>query len=342
MLPRKTAITIGAFVLLAVAMPRGLRPAQLISTLTLIRSAITPKAVAPILKKPAISTPQSIPDLDVPPGSLDAFFASLRRKGVTRVLHYGDSPTTADSITSDVRRLLQARFGDAGHGFVLIAKPWAWYGHNGIRLDAKGWDIEPASQKRAPDGFHGLGGVSFRGEPALSPASAFRTPAYTNAVVYYLAQPDGGTFTVNAGEAKIVDVNTDAEQKKPGFAEFALPPGTTAIELRVVSGKVRLFGYRFDKDQPGVQYSSLGINGGQVQMVLRYFEVDQWTEALRHENPALVVLNYGTNESIYPAYVEKQYPDELRQVIARIRKALPHASLLLMGPMRPRHDGRFR
>jgi lysophospholipase L1-like esterase len=82
-----------------------------------------------------------------------------------------------------------------------------------------------------------------------------------------------------------------------------------------------------------VQYSSLGINGGQVQMLLRYFEANQWTDALRHEDPALVVLNYGTNESIFPAYVKKQYPDELRQVIARIREALPHASLLLMGPM---------
>ncbi len=46
-----------------------------------------------------------------------------------------------------------------------------------------------------------------------------------------------------------------------------------------------------------------------------------------------MVLNYGTNESIFPTYVQKQYPDELRQVIARIRQALPHASLLLMGPM---------
>jgi lysophospholipase L1-like esterase len=334
MLPRKTTLTIGAFVVLSALMPHGVRPAQLISTLTLIRPGATPRIVAPAIKQPQIA--QSIPDLDVPPGSLDAFYASLHRKQVTRILHYGDSPTTADSITSDVRRLLQARFGDAGHGFVLIAKPWAWYGHNGIRLDAKGWEIEPASQNRAPDGFHGLGGVSFRGEPGAFSRVGLPDAHYSSAVVYYLAQPGGGTFTANAGESgeeKIVEVNTDAEVKRPGFAEFALPPGTTTIELRVTSGKVRLFGYRFDKDQPGVQYSSLGINGGQVQMVLRYFERTQWTEALRHENPALVVLNYGTNESIYPAYVQTQYPDELRQVIARLREAVPRASLLLMGPM---------
>jgi len=46
-----------------------------------------------------------------------------------------------------------------------------------------------------------------------------------------------------------------------------------------------------------------------------------------------VILNYGTNESIFPAYIETQYPDELRTVIARIRAALPHASLLVMAPM---------
>ncbi len=68
-------------------------------------------------------------------------------------------------------------------------------------------------------------------------------------------------------------------------------------------------------------------------MALRYFEASQWTAALQHEDPALVVLNYGTNESIYPSYVEKQYPDELRQVILRVRTALPKASILLMGPM---------
>jgi lysophospholipase L1-like esterase len=153
------------------------------------------------------------------------------------------------------------------------------------------------------------------------------------AVVYYLAQPGGGTFAVDSGETKIGEVNTDAPEKKPGFAEFALPAGTRTIELSVVTGKVRLFGYRFDKDEPGIQYSSLGINGAQVQMVVRYFEINQWTAALRHEDPALVVLNYGTNESIFPGYVQKQYPDELRKVIARIREALPHASLLLMGPM---------
>jgi lysophospholipase L1-like esterase len=326
MLPRKAASTIGWFILfaaIAVWAPERLHPHP---------APILPASVkGPPLREAVKIAPPS--ELTVPPGSLDTFFAALREGKTVRVLHYGDSPTTADSITADIRRLLQDRFGDAGHGFLLIAKPWAWYGHNGVKLDAHGWKISAASQGRASDGIHGLGGVSFVGDAGATSQVTLAEDGHTSAIVYYLRQPGGGTFEVRAGEKQLFEANTSGDEKKPEFGEFALPPGTRTIELRVKSGQVRLFGYRFDKDRPGVQYSSLGVNGAQVQMIVRFFQMTQWDATLQHENPDLVVLNYGTNESIFPAYIEKQYPDELRTVIARVREALPHASILVMSPM---------
>jgi len=326
MLPRKAASTIGWFVLfaaIAVWAPERLHPHP-------APTLPAPVKMAPPTEAVKISPPS---DLTVPPGSLDTFFAALREGKTVRVLHYGDSPTTADSITADIRRLLQDRFGDAGHGFLLIAKPWAWYGHNGVKLDAHGWKISAASQGRASDGIHGLGGVSFVGDVGATSQVTLPDDGHTSAIVYYLRQPGGGTFDVLAGEKQLFEANTAGDEKKPEFGEFTLAPGTRTIELRVKSGQVRLFGYRFDKDRPGVQYSSLGVNGAQVQMIARFFQTAQWDAALQHENPDLVVLNYGTNESIFPAYIEKQYPDELRTVITRIREALPHASILVMSPM---------
>jgi hypothetical protein len=325
-LPRKTTWTVLTFAAFAGAIR--------------VQSSVKSKPPIAVEHGPAmLQQPAPIPNLEVPPGSLDSFYASLRRTeakepgAVTRILHYGDSPVTADSITSDVRRLLQARFGDAGHGYLLIAKPWAWYGHSGVKLEGKGWKILPASQSREADGIHGLGGVSFRGETGATSHVTLPDSGYARVIVYYLAQPDGGRFSVGFGENTPVEIDTAGDQKKPAFAEIMVPAGSDSLELRVVAGKVRLFGYRFDKDQPGVQYSSLGINGAQIQMALRYFEPHQWAAELQHEDPALVVLNYGTNESIYPKYVDKEYPEELRAVIARIRAALPNASLILMGPM---------
>jgi lysophospholipase L1-like esterase len=350
-LPVKTSLAIAVFGLLAAALPYapgslhlgGVTAVQLRSALTLrfpqpeAPQAVTPAVAARVRAEPAVHV--AAPHLTIPPGSLDRFFEALRRTearqpgAVTRILHYGDSPTTADSITADVRRLLQQKFGDAGHGFLLIAKPWAWYGHSGVTLDGEGWRIEPASQGRAADGFHGLGGVSFRGEAGAVSRVRLPDAMHTGGVVAYLAQPGDGSFEVSAGAAVIAQVHTAAEDKAPAFAEFTRPAGTQEIELRVTSGRVRLFGYRFDKGRTGVQYSSLGVNGAQVQMMTRYFEAGQWALAMQHEKPDLVVLNYGTNESIYPAYIEKQYPEELRTAITRIRQALPDASLLIMSPM---------
>lgn len=331
MLPRKTALTI---VLFGATMLPVLYWPQIVLK---FQNEPKPVAVKPV-DPPKPPTPP-IPNLEVPEGSLDRFFNALRRVetrqtgAIVRVLHYGDSPTTADSITADVRALFQARFGDAGHGFVLIAKPWAWYGHRGIRIDAKNWQIESASMKRAADRSHGLGGVNFIG--GVGAVSEIRLPddRHTSVTVHYLKQPDGGAFTISAGETELGTVETAADEKAPGFQEFALPTGTRTIELRVTSGKVRAFGYRFDKPGPGLQYSSLGINGAQVEMLVHSFQKDDWRAELREENPDLLVLNYGTNESIFPSYIEKQYPGELRTILTYLKAALPETSILVMSPM---------
>jgi lysophospholipase L1-like esterase len=96
---------------------------------------------------------------------------------------------------------------------------------------------------------------------------------------------------------------------------------------------VRIFGWSFEKDKPGIIYNSLGVNGGQVQMALRYFDIGQWAAEMQHEQPDLVVINYGTNESVFPDYIERYYEKELRSLIERVRASLPHVSLLIMSPM---------
>ena len=47
----------------------------------------------------------------------------------------------------------------------------------------------------------------------------------------------------------------------------------------------------------------------------------------------MVVINYGTNESVYAAFVDKVFEKELRETIRRIRVALPGKGILVMSPM---------
>jgi lysophospholipase L1-like esterase len=271
--------------------------------------------------------------------ALDHFFESLQRTesrepgAVTRILHYGDSPTTADLITGDTRTLLQAKFGDAGHGFCLLGKPWAWYDHNGVSISSSGWDIEPATQSKLRDGRYGLGGVSFIGGAGAHTEFTLKDMTHSKLEVAYLRQPAGGAFDVAAEGRPLGTVETTGPAGEDGYAAFNLPPNSRHIAVRVSSGQVRAFGVRFEKPGPGVEYDSLGLNGASITVLGHAFNAEHWAAALQHLRPDLVIINYGTNESGFASFVDKSYGKELQEVVRRIRADLPDASLLLMSPM---------
>jgi hypothetical protein len=174
----------------------------------------------------------------------------------TRILHYGDSPTTADLITGDARKLLQARFGDAGHGFVLLGKPWAWYDHNGVSLVDSGWTIDPATQSRLHDGLYGLGGVSFIGPVGAYTNVTLKDAGHTALEVSYLRQPGGGIFQIGAEGHILGTVDTRSRAVEPGYSAFEIPPHARHFEIRVAAGPVRALGLRFEKPGPGIEYEA--------------------------------------------------------------------------------------
>ena len=276
--------------------------------------------------------------IEDPSDNMSAFYEALwntERKlpgAVTRILHYGDSPTTADLITADVRLLLQQHFGDAGHGTYLIAKPWAWYGHAGLDGDASGWKIEPANQGEERDGLYGLGGVSFHGSQGADSLAILRRPGHTRVSVCYWQQPGGGAFSLEANGQSLGTVDTAGEPQTRQVS-FPLAPGATRIHLRVTRGAVRVFDFGFFKDGPGILYDSLGLNGAYIHVLSGTFSEKNWAGLLQQANPKLVVINYGTNESVYAKYVDYTMEKEMKEALRRIKAALPKTSILIMSPM---------
>jgi lysophospholipase L1-like esterase len=292
--------------------------------------------VAPPERPAAAGLPVLHRLLDDGNGALDRFYQSLWRTekgaGMTRILHYGDSPTTADLITGDTRQLLEERYGDGGHGLVLIAKPWAWYGHRGVEVSGSGWQMAPASHFKSLDGAFGLGGVSFSGQPGARSKIVLSDPGQSNFELWYMAEPDGGVVTVEADGRQVARVATDGAAG-PAFAAFAVPGGVRELDLAVESGRVRLFCITAEKAGPGVVYDSAGLNGASITVLSRMFNQAHWAEELRHRNPDLVVINYGTNEADFASFVDKGFEKELREAIRRVRAALAQASILIMSPM---------
>ena len=168
-----------------------------------------------------------------PKHQLDHFYDSLLRGGTVRVIHYGDSPTTADLITADVRGMLQKQFGDAGAGFVLIARPWAWYNHRGMGMEAANWGIDVAGKPEFKDGMFGLGGGRFRGSPGAVANWSVRSGQANSAEIAYLAQPGGGSFVFEADGRELGTIDTASEQTRPAFVTFQLTQRSSQMLVRV-------------------------------------------------------------------------------------------------------------
>jgi len=285
--------------------------------------------------------------IEDPDHAMDSFNAALvrtdsREKGaITRITHYGDSPITNDGITGTTRQLMQERFGDSGHGFILIDRPWDWYGHQAISFSpGGGWIDSSFMNPRTRDGEFGLGGVAFFGNgpgkyARFAPAQTGNTgKKFSRFEIYYLQQPSGGQFTIDASDNESRLVSTSADQEKSAFAEIVTKDSANSFSVKTVSGDVRLFGAVLENDDTGVVYDSLGVNGAFAGLLATAMNEQHWTEQLQHRNPNLVVLNYGTNESEYASDDQMQrYERELKEVVRRVRTALPTASILIVSPM---------
>lgn len=274
-----------------------------------------------------------------PTRSLAPFYAALLRAerrepgAVVRVLHFGDSPTTADLITADVRSQLQAKFGDAGHGVYLIAKPWAWYEHRGLSSSSSGWKIDPATLHAQKDGWYGLGGVSFTGDPGAWSKITLKDRGQTRLTLQYVAMPGGGKVLIETDGFPLATLDTSALRKVAARTTWRIPETTKQISIRVEEAPVRLFCFGFEKDGPGVVYNSIGLNGTWAGVLASYTNGAHWAERLQEAKPDLVVLSYGTNESGYGNYLDSTYAKDYREVLHRIQSALPDVPVLVMSPM---------
>ena len=274
-----------------------------------------------------------------PTGQLGCFFEKLERTeageagAVTRISHFGDSPLTGDMISGDARSRLQKAFGDAGHGFVLAGRPWAWYGHRRVSLDASGWRVLSPILVPGNGGFHGLAGVTFASGGGARTEIGLEKSAFTRLEVTFARQPGGGTLLVSVDGGEEEAVPTGGPARETDSFSRAVPAGGRKVVLRPKGdGEVAVHGVVLENDGPGLVYDALGANGGSVRF-LTLLDAAAWEKALALRGSDLVILGYGTNESGTWGIPGPRYRHDYAEVVGRIRRALPGAAILLVAPM---------
>ncbi len=266
-----------------------------------------------------------------------------------RVLHFGDSHTAADYWTGRLRALLQARFGDAGPGLLLPARPWRGYVHAGVRLgfsrewpaaslrDAQG-DVrvglagaalqvpleEALSVRGCFDGFDVLSlGAGDAPGLGLLPAAPdehddFACAATGDGLGIVDFAPDSQPVTLPSGERLHVASQRDLRARMP-------------LELRVhVPEGQRLLGVELYTGRSGVVYDELGLNGAELTDLLRW-DAGLRRALLERARPDLIVLAYGTNEMGRAESTLASYREQAATVLRTLAQE-SGAPLLVVGP----------
>jgi lysophospholipase L1-like esterase len=275
--------------------------------------------------------------------ALSGFFAKLARtasgasSAKTRVAHYGDSAVAADEISSTARRRLQQRFGDAGHGFVLVAHGQMHYIHKDVAYHSAGdWDIYSIVENPLRPGLYGYGGVQTRAQAgARATVATVKDGELGRSVsrfeLFYQRFQGGGGLELRVDGKKQLNLRGNSERVEDAFEAIDLPDGPHAFSLRA-AGLARVYGLALEREGPGVVYDSLGLVGARAERLLNA-EPDHMKRQIAHRDPDLLVLGFGGNETDNPWLNVEQYEKRLVQVVRLMRSAKPEMSCLMLGPL---------
>jgi hypothetical protein len=301
-------------------------------------AAAPPKKKAPappVFSQAALDAVQDIaangPSTLQNPSALAPFFEQLAHPvepGNVHILQYGDSHTASDDWANAMRQAFQAKFGFGGPGFALAGRPFKGYRRFDVNgSNTLGW-LTDGTIGHPGDGRLGLGGIAIT---ARRPAETVTLDVECeNLQLYYMTQPDGGDFVILVDGRPTQTVSTEGDFAA-AYLTYGARTGPHRYAIKTTSTRpVRLFGWAAD-NRAGISYETLGINGAQATVVL------DWDEAVYSSNlglrkPALIVLEYGTNEALNPRFTFDGYMAQFGQVLAKIKRAAPQASILVVGP----------
>ncbi len=275
-----------------------------------------------------------------------AFYDTLQKtaegkKGaLTRIAHYGDSSIATDLITHTVRRLTQQRFGDGGHGFVLIAKGYMPYRHRDVNHDARNsrWSLTPIMNGGDKQGRYGYGGIRYRSRPGAWALFGSDTEGpvggrVSRFEIFFQRHPRGGMLDLLLDGQVLPSVSTHSETIRDDFHSIPVAEGEHTLELRHGGGgSVHAYGVVLEREGPGIVYDSLGLVGARAWRLLNY-DPEHIKAQIKHRGVDLLILGFGGNESGDPMSRFERYVDFYTQVIQRMRADNPKLGCLMFAPL---------
>jgi len=304
-------------------------------------------------EEPMANTAAAVPHWSDPSSSMDPFFSALtaREQGeeddVVHALFYGTSENGFNRVTSQMRRRMQARFGDGGKGFVVVAPGWRYQRHRDIdwRVDGN-WDVFSVRAGRREDGRYGLGGVlAVNQGPAwveyhTLTADAERDEDYfaflagsrwSRLELYFQGFPAAGTVTIDVdGETHLVATATDAVRDDVFTIDTV--DGPHQARITTADPETRLYGVTMERSS-GFVLDALMIIGAWGHTHLNYDEA-HLERQVELRWPDLVIFQLGAKEVFRkPDLTDEEARDFVNQYTLAVERTLagrPGTSCLIV------------
>jgi len=264
-----------------------------------------------------------------------AAIARGERTEPLRIGFYGDSNMTRDFITGELRRVLQGIYGDSGHGYIGLGKPWSWYLHMDVlhNFDKAAWKPFNMATQQVADRLYGFGGIAVQNQRAKARTWVATAKAgspvgtqLSHVEIYYLKKPKYGGFDVLVDNQQYAHVDTASDTVEAGRFSFDLPDGPHRVDVISGSKLVRLLGAILERSTPGVVVDSIGIGGVNSELLVRA-DRDLVVQTLKLRKHDLFVLLTGAIEPDSP-----KHGAAMTEFVARHREARPGVPFIIMSP----------
>jgi lysophospholipase L1-like esterase len=255
------------------------------------------------------------------------------------ILHIGDSHTSADFLTGELRRRLQARYGRGGTGYMTAGHPHVGVRSSTMKITASaGWTYKSLQRPdaRVPE-FWLSGYDAIATAPGETMSFASEQPLTFDMIeIEAVGQPGGGAIDIKLDGNVVTHYDLAASRIEPVIIRLLPARGPTEKlhEVAVTTtsaGTVSLGSVSIYNNRSGLTYNSVGYVGAQASLLNKMSE-KLFADDLARINPQIVVLSFGTNEASNEHLDIAQYTKSYERVIGKIKAVLPNAAVVMILP----------
>ncbi|HEY4787417.1 MAG TPA: GDSL-type esterase/lipase family protein, partial [Bacteroidales bacterium] len=254
-----------------------------------------------------------------------------KSKTSVTIVHMGDSHIQGGYFTNRVRELLDKKYRIQGRGFVF---PYTLLKANGPE-DVKFYSLSRwlgqkynhiGSKEKAGIGGYSLllndeaGAMSI----SLQQGSGTRYP-FQKLVVYH----ENSTLQVSVRDAISCKLDTITPTMVATRFSFNSPRDSVILRFKHGSVSSRFYGIELQKNEPGLVYHSVGVNGASFESYVNSIDYIPMLKAL---HPDCIIISLGTNDAYLPRLDTTVLKNRIQSVIRTIRQEIPETAILFTTP----------